>query len=32
MLLRKVAVLFPEVILSTGMATIDEIKDAVKVL
>ena len=30
--LRKVAVLFPEVILSTGMATIDEIKDAVKVL
>ena len=30
--LRKVAVLFPEVILSTGMATIDEIKDAIKVL
>lgn len=30
--LRKVAVLFPEVILSTGMATIDEIKEAVKVL
>ena len=30
--LRKVATLFPEVILSTGMATIDEIKDAVKVL
>ena len=30
--LRKVAVLFPEVILSTGMATIAEIKDAVKVL
>jgi len=30
--LRKVAVLFPEVILSTGMATITEIKDAVKVL
>ena len=30
--LRKVAVLFPEVILSTGMATIIEIKDAVKVL
>ena len=30
--LRQVASLFPEVILSTGMATIDEIKDAVKVL
>lgn len=30
--LRKVANLFPEVILSTGMATISEIKDAVKVL
>ena len=30
--LRLVASLFPEVILSTGMATIDEIKDAVKVL
>lgn len=30
--LRKVAALFPEVILSTGMATIIEIKDAVKVL
>lgn len=30
--LRKVATLFPEVILSTGMATIAEIKDAVKVL
>ena len=30
--LRKVASLFPEVILSTGMATIIEIKDAVKVL
>ena len=30
--LRKVASLFPEVILSTGMATIAEIKDAVKVL
>ena len=30
--LRKVATLFPEVILSTGMATISEIKDAVKVL
>ena len=30
--LRKVASLFPEVILSTGMATIEEIKDAVKVL
>lgn len=30
--LRQVANLFPEVILSTGMATIDEIKDAVKVL
>ena len=30
--LRKVAVLFPEVILSTGMANITEIKDAVKVL
>ena len=30
--LRKVASLFPEVILSTGMATIDEIKEAVKVL
>lgn len=30
--LRKVATLFPEVILSTGMATIIEIKDAVKVL
>ena len=30
--LRKVATLFPEVILSTGMATITEIKDAVKVL
>ena len=30
--LRKVAALFPEVILSTGMATIEEIKDAVKVL
>lgn len=30
--LRKVATLFPEVILSTGMANISEIKDAVKVL
>ena len=30
--LRKVANLFPEVILSTGMANITEIKDAVKVL
>ena len=30
--LRQVASLFSEVILSTGMATIDEIKDAVKVL
>lgn len=30
--LRKVATLFPEVILSTGMATITEIKDAVKIL
>ena len=30
--LRKVATLFPEVILSTGMAMISEIKDAVKVL
>ena len=30
--LRQVASLFPEVILSTGMATITEIKDAVKVL
>ena len=30
--LRKVATLFPEVILSTGMANINEIKDAVKVL
>ena len=30
--LRKVANLFPEVILSTGMATITEIKDAIKVL
>ena len=30
--LRQVANLFPEVTLSTGMATIDEIKDAVKVL
>ena len=30
--LRQVASLFPEVILSTGMATIDEIKDTVKVL
>jgi len=30
--LRKIAALFPEVILSTGMATITEIKDAVKVL
>ena len=30
--LRQVASIFPEVILSTGMATIDEIKDAVKVL
>ena len=30
--LRKVATLFTEVILSTGMATITEIKDAVKVL
>ena len=30
--LRQVASLFPEVILSTGMATIDEIKDAAKVL
>ena len=30
--LRQVASLFPEVILSTGMATIGEIKDAVKVL
>ena len=30
--LRQAASLFPEVILSTGMATIDEIKDAVKVL
>ena len=30
--LRQVASLFPEVILSTGMATINEIKDAVKVL
>ena len=30
--LRQVANVFPEVILSTGMATIDEIKDAVKVL
>ena len=30
--LRKVATLFPEVILSTGMATITEIKDAIKVL
>lgn len=30
--LRNVASLFPEVILSTGMATIEEIKDAVKVL
>ena len=30
--LRKIATLFPEVILSTGMATITEIKDAVKVL
>ena len=29
--LRKVATLFPEVILSTGMATITEIKDAIKV-
>ena len=30
--LRQVASLFPEVILSTGMATIAEIKEAVKVL
>ena len=30
--LRQVASLFPEVILSTGMATRDEIKDTVKVL
>lgn len=30
--LRKVATLFPEVILSTGMANITEIKDTVKVL
>lgn len=30
--LRQVASLFPKVILSTGMATIGEIKDAVKVL
>lgn len=30
--LRNVVSLFPEVILSTGMATIEEIKDAVKVL
>lgn len=30
--LRKVATLFTEVILSTGMATISEIKDAIKVL
>ena len=30
--LRKVATLFPEVILSTGMANISEIKDAIKVL
>lgn len=30
--LRKIATLFPEVILSTGMANITEIKDAVKVL
>ena len=30
--LRQVASLFPEVILSTGMATINDIKDAVKVL
>ena len=30
--LRKVATLFPEVILSTGMTNITEIKDAVKVL
>ena len=30
--LRKVATLFTEVILSTGMATITEIKDAIKVL
>ena len=30
--LRQIASLFPEVILSTGMATIDEIKDAIKVL
>ena len=30
--LRKIATLFSEVILSTGMATITEIKDAVKVL
>lgn len=30
--LRQIASLFREVILSTGMATIDEIKDAVKVL
>lgn len=30
--LRQVASLFPEVIISTGMATITEIKDAVKVL
>ena len=30
--LRQVASLFPEVILSTGMATIGEIKDAVKIL
>ena len=30
--LRKVATLFPEVIISTGMANITEIKDAVKVL
>ena len=30
--LRKIATLFPEVILSTGMANISEIKDAVKVL
>lgn len=30
--LRKVATLFPKVILSTGMATITEIKDAVKIL
>lgn len=30
--LRKVATLFPEVIISTGMANITEIKDTVKVL